>query len=208
LTLEDIKAQLRIEQDYHFEDDLLKRYGSSAENTLLNYINRSYDEVIEAYGCIPDDLVHATLMLVDSSYQHRSPSSPQQMYYVLYGFDAIVKPYVRLTSDADTQMIQKVPLGSDAKIAFSATLPDDLLMRDVDFSVDVYNADEKDKSVDFDKNECIYLDANEYMVLVDTDDLGVGTCMLKVTFRIPDLDFQAGYRKEVIRINPHVEVTG
>ena len=101
LTLEDIKAQLRIEPDFTEEDSLLIMYGESAENTVLNYLNRSYQDVIETYGKIPTDVVHATLMLVDASYQHRSPSSPQNMYYVLYGFDAKIKPYMRLAGGID-----------------------------------------------------------------------------------------------------------
>jgi hypothetical protein len=40
--------------------------------------------------------MHATLLLVDNSYEHRSPQSPQQMYYVGYGFDLMVKPYMKL----------------------------------------------------------------------------------------------------------------
>jgi uncharacterized phage protein (predicted DNA packaging) len=94
LTIDDIKQQLRL--DYDCEEGLLELYGSSAEDMLLNYIGMSYEEVIAEYGDVPPALRHATLMLVDSSYTHRSPASIQQMYYVLYGFDALVKPYVKL----------------------------------------------------------------------------------------------------------------
>ena len=77
LTLEQIKAQLRIEPGFTAEDKLLEMYGSSAENTVLKYMNRTYYDVIESYGGIPDDVLHATLMLVDASYHHRSPASTQ-----------------------------------------------------------------------------------------------------------------------------------
>ena len=41
--------------------------------------------------------LHSTgLLLVDNSYTHRSPSTPQQMYAVPYGFDILVKPYMIL----------------------------------------------------------------------------------------------------------------
>ena len=50
----------------------------------------------EDYGKVPDPIMHATLELVDASYQHRSPADAQQMYYVLYGFDFKVKPYMKL----------------------------------------------------------------------------------------------------------------
>ena len=97
LTLERIKQQLRIEQDFHEEDCLLEEYGESAEEVLLNYLNRTYEDVIEAYGHIPAPLRHASMMLVDTSYQYRSPVSTQSMSLVPYTFDILVKPYMRLT---------------------------------------------------------------------------------------------------------------
>ena len=98
LTLERIKQQLRIEPDFHEEDELLEEYGESAEEVLLNYLNRTYEDVIEVYGRVPAPLRHASLMLVDLSYQNRSPVSLQQMYMVPYTFDLLIKPYMRLTS--------------------------------------------------------------------------------------------------------------
>jgi len=103
LNLEKIKSQLRIEQDFTVEDSILMLYGESAESTLLNYINRSYEEVIETWGEIPAPLVQASLMLVDNSYQHRSPASPMQMYCVLYDFDCLVKPFMRLSDKSFEQ---------------------------------------------------------------------------------------------------------
>ena len=32
--------------------------------------------------------------------------------------------------------------------------------------------------------------------------------MLRVVIRIPDTDYPTGYRKEVVKINPYVRVTG
>jgi hypothetical protein len=102
LTLTDIKDQLRIEQEFTEEDKILTLYGESAENTIAQYLNRGKNaaemvaNLTEQYGGIPKPIIQATLMLVDSSYQHRSPSSPQNMYYVLYGFDMLIKPYMIL----------------------------------------------------------------------------------------------------------------
>ena len=98
LTLERIKQQLRIEPDFHEEDELLEEYGESAEEVLLNYLNRTYEDVIEVYGRVPAPLFHASLMLVDTSYQNRSPVSAQNMIPVPYTFDLLIKPYMRLTS--------------------------------------------------------------------------------------------------------------
>lgn len=100
LTIEYIKQHSRI--DYDCEDELLEMYGDSAEDAMVQYLNRgkTATEMIasltEEYGKIPAPIYHATLMLVDQSYQHRSPASPTQMYYVLYGFDFLIKPYMKL----------------------------------------------------------------------------------------------------------------
>lgn len=96
LTLQRIKQQCRIEQAFTEEDSLLEMYGESAEEVLLNHLRRSYEDIMEEYGQIPMPLVHAALMLVDVSYQHRSPVSPQNMSIVPYTFDILVKPYMRL----------------------------------------------------------------------------------------------------------------
>lgn len=99
LTLEKIKQQLRIEPDFHDEDEILEDYGEIAEETLLNYLNRSYENVISVYGRIPAPLRLASLLLVDTSYQYRSPVSTQNMSLVPYTFDIMVKPYMRLANN-------------------------------------------------------------------------------------------------------------
>lgn len=207
LTLDTIKAQLRIEADFTAENTLLESYGEAAEDTLLNYLNRPYQDIIERYGKVPLPLVQASLMLVDVSYQHRSPINVTNISLVPYTFDLLVKPYMRLTSDESE--VQTVTLGSDVKIEFTAELPDDLTLSDVDFSGMVLNADMKDESVDFNKADCIELEGGEnYVVMVDSDDLGIGTLMLKLTVMIPDTDYQSGTRKQVVNINPHIKIVG
>ena len=107
LTLEKCKWQCRIEQDFHDEDDIIEMYGESAEETLLNHLNRSYEDLIEVYGRVSAPLVHASLMLVDVSYQYRSPVSSQNMSIVPYSFDILVKPYMRLTTSSATNNNQE-----------------------------------------------------------------------------------------------------
>lgn len=207
LTLEQIKAQLRIEPDFHDEDTLLESYGESAEETLLNYLSRPYTDIIGSYGSMPAPLVQASLMLVDMSYQHRSPISVTNISMVPYTFDLLAKPYMRLTSAVDGD-VQTVPLGSDTKIQFTADLPDGLLLKDIDFSLKVINADTS-HSEEYQKSDCIMTgDGADYVVLVDTEEMGVGTLMLRLTVHIPDSDYQSGTRKEVINIDPHIRITG
>ena len=102
LTIDKIKQQLRL--DCTCEAELLEMYGNSAEATLAAYIGfmdennvPSVDRMLEAYGGkMPVPLVQAALMLVDTSYQFRSPVSAQNMSVVPYTFDMLVKPYVKL----------------------------------------------------------------------------------------------------------------
>lgn len=97
LTLEYVKAHSRIE--YDCEDSLLELYAESAEESVLNWIGRTYDDVLSEFGEVPKPLYHAALMLVDLSYQQRSAISMQNLYAVPYTFDFLVKPYMKLTVD-------------------------------------------------------------------------------------------------------------
>ena len=208
LTLEQIKAQCRIEADFTLEDTKLTLYGDSAEQVIFSMCQRPYEDFIETYGAIPQDVVHAALLLVTASYEHNAAVSMQNLSMVPYGFDMLIKPYMRLTSATDGYM-QTVTLGSDVKIKFTADLPDGLKLSDVDFSVKVINMSEKDKAVEVPKADCIMTDEGaSYVVLVDSETLGIGTLMLRLTVYIPDTDYQSGTRKEVIKINPHIKITG
>ena len=102
LTFEQIKAQLRLDDaQATAEQDILIMYGESAEESLFEILNRTYEDVIEVYGRMPSPLVHATLMLVDVSYQYRSPVSAQNMSMVPYTFELLVKPYMLLATFND-----------------------------------------------------------------------------------------------------------
>ena len=206
LTLDYIKKQLRI--DWSEEDTLLDEYGMAAETTVLNLLNRKYYDLVEQYGEVPAPLVQAAMLLVGQSYQHREAASAQNMSSVPYAFDLLIKPYMRLTSDNGCIPQQVVTLGSQEKILITAELPDDLTMMEVDFTVEVTNTEAKDKARTFSKTECILTDEGDYVVIIDTDDFGVGELMVKVTFQIPDADFPSGFRKSVVRINPHITIKG
>ena len=96
LTLEMIKAQCRIEKDFTLEDGLLCGYGEGAEGAILELCGRTYEDLIETYGKVPPQLVNASLLLVAQSYKEREPSSAQNLSVVPYGFDIMVKPFVKL----------------------------------------------------------------------------------------------------------------
>ena len=97
LTLQQIKHQLQIEPDFTEEDDMLELYGESAEETILQWCNRTFDDIIEKYGSVPSPIVHASLLLVGTSYQYREPTTSQNISIVPYGnIDTRIKPYMIL----------------------------------------------------------------------------------------------------------------
>lgn len=215
LTLKDIKAQCRIPTDFTEEDELLTGYGNSAESTILRNLNRTFYDLTEQYGAVNaqnhawSDIINASKMLVDVWYQHRSPLDGLSMSIVPYTFDLLIKPYMKLAGSVGGDDYQTVTLGSDAKIEFTAELPDDLKLSDVEFAGKVINADDTDKVQSFTKADCIAVDeGNSYVVLVYTEPLGVGMLMLKLTVHIPDTDYPSGYRKQVVNINPYTIIKG
>jgi len=100
LTVDWIKQHSRI--DFDCEDTLLELYGEAAEEAVLNVLARNYTEVVETWGEVPKPLFVAALMLVEVSYTQRAPISQQNMYTVPYAFDMMVKPYMKLASNNET----------------------------------------------------------------------------------------------------------
>ena len=95
LTIEYIKQHSRI--DYDCEDSLLELYGEAAENTILAWINRSYENLIETYTKVPAEIVQASLLLTGMSYKEREPASGQNLSAVPYGtIDTLIKHYMIL----------------------------------------------------------------------------------------------------------------
>ena len=98
LTLEDIKAQCRIEPTFTAEDGFLADCGEAAEALVLNYIGRTYEDVRENYGEVPADIRLASRLVVDSLYQYRGTSTPQTLSEVPFASARVMlAPYMRLT---------------------------------------------------------------------------------------------------------------
>ena len=62
-------------------------------------------------------------------------------------------------------------------------------MEDYDFEVEVFCSPKK--VITITKEEAIPVDKNNYIVLVNTEDIGTGTMKVKVIAHIPDGDFYA-----------------
>jgi len=103
LTIEKIQAQLRLtDEQVELERDFLTDLGDGAEEMVMNACARSYENIMEEYGRVPQSLVNATKMLVALGYQQREVVSQQNMYAVPYSFELAVKPYMRLADNSET----------------------------------------------------------------------------------------------------------
>lgn len=98
LTLEKIKAQCRIELDFHDEDEWLEDAGEAAEDAILEVLNRSYENLYEVYGRIPAPVRQTSLMLVASLYKDREKDLVQEAHDNKT-FALLLKPYMRLVSN-------------------------------------------------------------------------------------------------------------
>lgn len=94
LSFELVKQHVRIDHDC--ENDLLVHYAEDAEEEILNLLNTTYEELIEEYGEVPKPIIDATLLIVDNSYRHRSPSSERNLSAIPYSFDFKLKRYIKL----------------------------------------------------------------------------------------------------------------
>lgn len=105
ITLEQVKAQCRIEPNFTEEDALLTTYGNAAEQGILRLLGRSWEDVYENLSRedIEGNLTIAALMLADHLYRHRGPTDNVQAYQIPYNIDFWLKPYMRLASTDNEQ---------------------------------------------------------------------------------------------------------
>lgn len=205
LTLDYIKKHSRL--DYNIEDDLLTIYAESAEDQVLNDIGRSYVELIEWKGEVPKAIIHASLMLVDFAYEQRSPVDKLNWSVVPYTYERLIKPYIRLASlEYDNVANGAIGIGSQIKVEVTAKLANGLHLEDVDFTVYICNQNDPTQTEIFQKSQCLRVDADHYVVMVNTSQTGVGTYMGGLTVHIPDTDYPSGYRTERMSFDPNIRV--
>lgn len=95
-------------------------------------------------------------------------------------------------------------LGTELKLNVNIEPMGELTMEDYDWSVEVYCSTKRVVTVE--KKEAIKVDSNNYVILVDSAELGAGDIKCKVTAYMPDLDFSDNYRTEVLIIDTGLNV--
>ncbi|KHM13216.1 MULTISPECIES: head-tail connector protein [Klebsiella] len=100
LSMEEIKAQLRLDDDFSDEDTLLALLGKAAQSRAENYLNRRLYETAsdrpedDPDGLVmPDDIKLALLMLVSHFYENRSAVTEVEKLELPMSFIWLVGPY-------------------------------------------------------------------------------------------------------------------
>ena len=94
ITVDETKKHARIDIDD--DDELLESYCGAAEEAVMNACNRTYEDVIDKYGCVPQSLRVAAMMIAAHLYNNREPATPLEFHAIPYTIDALIKPYVIL----------------------------------------------------------------------------------------------------------------
>lgn len=101
-------------------------------------------------------------------------------------------------------MATNVFLGTELKLNINITPMGDITMDDYDFAVEVYCSQKR--VVTKAKEELIRVDSDNYVVLVDSTDLGAGELKCKIYAHIHDSDFDDGTRTEVSIIDTGINI--
>ena len=89
LTLDEIKKQCTIDQQFTDDDEFLEMLGDSAEDMTAQLIDMSLDELAAENGEIPASIRHAMRILVDYFYSvnrgssENAPSIPDAVHLML-----------------------------------------------------------------------------------------------------------------------------
>lgn len=97
-----------------------------------------------------------------------------------------------------------IGLGSEIKLNLNIQPVGGYTMDDYKFVAEVYC--KAKKSVVVEKEQSIRIDNNNYLLPIDTQDLGHGVIKVKVTAYIPDKDFADDLRTEVVFIETGIEI--
>lgn len=68
LTIDEVKKQLNVDNDFHEDDEFLEMLGDSAEDIISQLTDSSLEEISAKYGELPAGLRHALRILVDFYY--------------------------------------------------------------------------------------------------------------------------------------------
>lgn len=95
-------------------------------------------------------------------------------------------------------------LGTELKMNIHIAPLEGVKMENYDFEIEAYCNPYRSKKIP--KKECKQVDDSNYLVFIPTALTGEGNLMLKVIAYVPDSDFKAGVRTEVVEIDTGIEI--
>lgn len=100
LTLEEIKRQLRLEEDYSDEDSLLEAFSKAVQARTETYLNRKLYDAASGIPAddpdglvLPDDIRLGMLLLVTHFYENRSSVTEVENTEMPQSYTWLVGPY-------------------------------------------------------------------------------------------------------------------
>lgn len=96
-------------------------------------------------------------------------------------------------------------LGTELKLKVNISPIDGIPLSNCDFYCTFFTSTSKKKEVH--KSNMTKIDNDNYMVLLDTKDLGIGTVKMTIKVLVPDSDFNDGYRTEIETVNTGITIT-
>lgn len=93
--------------------------------------------------------------------------------------------------------MEAVGKGTQLKINVRAEHLGGVTLSECEFTCTFYVL--SNKTIIVEKADMIKLDDNNYVALVDTDNLNPGELKMDINLRVPDGDFPSGYRTEIER---------
>lgn len=101
---------------------------------------------------------------------------------------------------------QIVFVGTELKLNINIEPIGTITMDDYDFDVELISGSFKKTSVVINRAAAKKVDSDNYIVCLDTAELGAGMLKCRVTAYIPDDDFDDGIRTEVVEIDTGIEI--
>ncbi len=96
-------------------------------------------------------------------------------------------------------------VGTDLKLAVTATLGQDVHLSGVDFSCAFFRRGGTERLL-LTKQQMTYVDDDTYMAVVDTTAVGPGDYLMRLTALIPDPDCPDAIRREVVTVDTGIHV--
>lgn len=93
IDLATIKNHLNIDTDYTEDDTYLVYLEGVAEEVVQKHIDRTFEDIIEKEGALPQPLLHTILLIVGNLYDNRESVAYSQVVEVPNSLTYILSMY-------------------------------------------------------------------------------------------------------------------